>query len=79
MRLPYAPFLILAALAGTVMAEAEPNVVLILADDLSATALPAYGGTSAKTPVLDGLAAASRVSQRRRGHTIRRGHSKGHR
>ena len=35
----------------------HPNIILILADDLSATALPCYGGESMKTPVLDRLAA----------------------
>lgn len=35
----------------------HPNIILILADDLSATALPCYGGESMQTPVLDRLAA----------------------
>lgn len=34
----------------------KPNVVLILADDLGIECLPAYGGTSLKTPHIDKLA-----------------------
>ena len=34
----------------------KPNLILILADDLSASALSCYGGESVRTPVLDGMA-----------------------
>jgi arylsulfatase A len=34
----------------------KPNIVLILADDLGIECLPAYGGTSLKTPHIDKLA-----------------------
>lgn len=44
-------------LSATAFAAQRPNIVLILADDLSATVLPDYGGQSVKTPVLDRLAA----------------------
>ena len=47
------PQWLLAAGAG---APSKPNIVLILADDLGYECLGAYGGTSYKTPVLDGLA-----------------------
>lgn len=36
--------------------ESPPNIILILADDLSANVLSSYGGESARTPVLDQLA-----------------------
>ena len=36
----------------------RPNIVLIVADDLGREALGAFGGTSYKTPHLDGLAAS---------------------
>ena len=38
-------------------APENPNIVLILADDLSASVLSCYGGESVTTPVLDKLAA----------------------
>jgi len=44
------------ALCLPLNAAPRPNIILILADDLSATALPSYGGESLKTPVLDRLA-----------------------
>ena len=43
-------------LAAGADAPSKPNIVLILADDLGYECLGAYGGTSYKTPVLDGLA-----------------------
>ena len=48
----------LAAVSSTVADEPRPNIVLILADDLSADVLRTYGGESVDTPVLDQLAAA---------------------
>ena len=49
-------------LAGTAEPAAgpvrRPNVVLVVADDLSARVLGCYGGESVETPVLDDLAAA---------------------
>ena len=48
---------ILASSAGAADAPRKPNVVLILADDLGYETLGCNGGTSYKTPVLDGLAA----------------------
>lgn len=48
---------IVTAVVLPVRANAKPNIILILADDLSATVLPSYGGESAQTPVLDRLAA----------------------
>ncbi len=39
------------------LAAAKPNIILILADDLGYETLGANGGTSYRTPVLDGLAA----------------------
>lgn len=41
----------------TTAAEARPNIVYILADDLGIEALGTYGGTSYRTPHLDRLAA----------------------
>ncbi|MCB1086718.1 MAG: sulfatase-like hydrolase/transferase [Verrucomicrobiae bacterium] len=38
-------------------AESRPNVILIMADDLGYETIGANGGTSYRTPVLDGLAA----------------------
>ncbi len=35
----------------------KPNIIVVLADDLSADVLTCYGGESVQTPVLDGLAA----------------------
>ncbi len=40
---------------------ARPNILLIQADQLSATALKCYGGTVAKTPAIDRLAAEGAV------------------
>jgi arylsulfatase A-like enzyme len=40
------------------------NVLLIMSDDLKASALPAYGNTICKTPNLDRLAASSLVFER---------------
>lgn len=58
---PFAKTLAFAAMvvglvARPVAAETKPNVILILADDLSASALGCYGCQSVKTPVLDRLA-----------------------
>ncbi len=47
----------LAAIAPLVSAQTDPNIVLILADDLGIECLSAYGGTSHKTPNIDKLAA----------------------
>jgi arylsulfatase A len=44
-------------LSITAMAADRPNIILILADDLGYETIGANGGTSYKTPVLDGLAA----------------------
>ncbi|MEM7699586.1 MAG: sulfatase-like hydrolase/transferase, partial [Verrucomicrobiota bacterium] len=35
----------------------RPNIIIALADDISAAMLSCYGGESVKTPILDGLAA----------------------
>ena len=40
---------------------AHPNILILMADQLSATALPAYGNRIAKTPHLDSLAATGAV------------------
>ncbi len=48
---------LLLALAPLAAAPANPNVILILADDLGYECLGAYGGTSYRTPHLDRLAA----------------------
>lgn len=42
----------------------QPNIVLILADQLRPDILPFYGGTTCLTPALDGLAAESVVFER---------------
>ena len=55
----YAALLILlpaAAVAEESPTARPPNIVLILADDLGASCLSAYGGTSASTPRIDALA-----------------------
>ncbi|RMF37395.1 MAG: hypothetical protein D6753_17635 [Planctomycetota bacterium] len=44
-------------LIAAAQGNTKPNIILILADDLSATVLPCYGGKSVRTPVLDRLAA----------------------
>jgi arylsulfatase A len=36
----------------------KPNIILIMADDLGTETIGAYGGTSYKTPILDGLASS---------------------
>jgi arylsulfatase A len=46
----------LAFVSGLEARELAPNVILILADDLGYETIGANGGTSYKTPVLDGLA-----------------------
>ena len=53
------PLMFTCCLCGQVSAQtkANPNIIVILADDLSATSLPCYGGESVKTLVLDQLAA----------------------
>ncbi|MDH3379948.1 MAG: sulfatase-like hydrolase/transferase, partial [Gammaproteobacteria bacterium] len=43
------------------MSNKPPNILFIQADQLSASKLPAYGNTIAKTPHLDALAARSSV------------------
>jgi choline-sulfatase len=43
------------------MREAPPNILMVMADQLTALALPAYGHRVAKTPHLDRLAAAGVV------------------
>ncbi len=42
--------------------SAQPNIVLIMADDLGYETVGADGGTSYSTPVLDRLAATGRAS-----------------
>ena len=41
--------------------RARPNLLILMADQLSASVLPAYGGRVAKTPHLDALADAGVV------------------
>jgi arylsulfatase A len=56
----FAFFLLGGCLAGVAMVRADPpppNVIFILADDLGAETLGAYGGTSQPTPRLDAFAA----------------------
>ena len=43
------------------MVEANPNIVLIMADQMTAFALSAYGNSVTKTPNLDALAAMGTV------------------
>ena len=43
------------------MTRRPPNILFIMADQLAASALPAYGNRVAKTPHLDALAARSTV------------------
>jgi len=50
--------LVLLFCAGRALAEASPNVVLIVADDLGYGDLACYGGELSKTPNLDALAAS---------------------
>ena len=38
------------------MPDARPNILIVMADQLAAPALPAYGGKVAKTPAISGLA-----------------------
>ena len=47
----------LAVVGDSVAAPARPNLIVILADDLGYETIGANGGTSYRTPVLDGLAA----------------------
>ena len=57
-RLPLALSLLLAlASAPTWAAPARPNVLFIISDDLTATALSSYGNTVCRTPNIDRLAA----------------------
>ena len=53
----------LAALAGEA-ASTPQNILLIMSDDLKASALPAYGNQICKTPNLDRLAASGMVFDR---------------
>ncbi|MFT5496913.1 MAG: arylsulfatase A [Kiritimatiellia bacterium] len=54
----YIRLLLLTSLwAVSVSADARPNILLIMADDLGVECLGAYGGTSYATPRLDSLAA----------------------
>ncbi len=41
--------------------QARPNLLILMADQLTAGVLPAYGGKTAKTPHLDALADAGVV------------------
>ncbi|MBT6209795.1 MAG: sulfatase-like hydrolase/transferase [Woeseia sp.] len=43
------------------MYESRPNIVLIMADQMTAFALSAYGNSVTKTPNLDALAAKGTV------------------
>ena len=42
---------------STSIKKSRPNIVLIMADDISQEVLGCYGGTTYKTPILDKLAA----------------------
>ncbi len=56
-RLPlFALLLLLAPLAPAAAATAKPNVLFIISDDLTATALSVYGNPISKTPNIDRLA-----------------------
>ena len=61
-----AAFLTVAVAAVAVPAAAvdRPNILWLVAEDTSATSLPAYGDKLAKTPALDALAARSVVFDR---------------
>ena len=50
-------FLIILLVRAAFVAEARPNIILIMADDLGAEGLGCYGGTSYSTPRLDRMAA----------------------
>jgi arylsulfatase A len=54
------PFLLMtcALATATVVSARQPNILLILADDVGREVLGCYGGTSYETPNIDGLAAA---------------------
>ncbi|TLY64881.1 MAG: hypothetical protein E6K52_00720, partial [Gammaproteobacteria bacterium] len=45
------------------MSTGKPNFLILMADQLTAAALPAYGNRVAKTPHLDALAERSVVFQ----------------
>ena len=49
--------LALLLLAGSVAAQRAPNVLFLISDDLTATALSCYGNEQCKTPAIDRLAA----------------------
>jgi len=51
-------FLVMALFCTSGFASTRPNILLIMADDLGYECIGANGGTSYKTPVLDGLADA---------------------
>ncbi|MDE2977242.1 MAG: sulfatase-like hydrolase/transferase, partial [Acidobacteriota bacterium] len=48
---------LLAASSATAQPPFQPNIIVILADDLGVETLGAYGGTSYETPELDRIAA----------------------
>ncbi len=60
-RVPFAAGLLLVAFAAPLRADGEqrPNVLFIISDDLTATALSCYGNTICQTPNIDRLAARS--------------------
>ena len=47
---------VLVCVAGIAVAGEQPNIILIMADDLGKECIGAYGCTEYETPVLDGLA-----------------------
>ena len=49
---------------GKEPAERVTNILLIMSDDLKASALPAYGNTVCKTPNIDRLAKSGMVFER---------------